>query len=90
MYTDITSKEKPTGGGNPPADHSDTGTVAHREDADKAFQTLCNAFAPDAQDFVRSQLASCLCAVVVQHLEFLPQAGFRAPVLSMARWTPKL
>ena len=45
MHTDITSKEKPTGGGNPSADHADTGTVAHREDADKAFQTLCNAFA---------------------------------------------
>lgn len=62
----------------------------HAATAEEALLRLCNAFAPDAQDFVRSQLASCLCAVVVQHLEFLPQAGFRAPVLSMAVSAPAL
>ena len=62
----------------------------HAATAEEALLRLCNAFAPDAQDFVRSQLASCLCAVVVQHLEFLPQAGFRVPVLSIAASAPAL
>lgn len=62
----------------------------HAATAEEALLRLCNAFAPDAQDFVRSQLASCLCAVVVQHLELLPQAGFRVPVLSIAASAPAL
>ena len=62
----------------------------HAATAEEALLRLCNAFTPDAQDFVRSQLASCLSAVVVQHLELLPKAGFRAPVLSIVRSAPAL
>ena len=62
----------------------------HAATAEEALLRLCNAFAADAQDFVRSQLASCLAAVVVQHLEYLPQAGFRVPVLSIATSAPSL
>ena len=62
----------------------------HAATAEEALLRLCNAFTPDAQDFVRSQLASCLGAVVVQHLELLPKAGFRAPVLSIIRSAPAL
>ncbi len=57
----------------------------HSATAEEALLRLCNAFSLDAQDFVRAQLASCLAAVVVQHLEILPQEGFRVPVLSIAR-----
>jgi len=62
----------------------------HAGTAEEALLRLCNAFAQDSQDFVRSQLASCLSAVVVQHLELLPRTGFRVPVLSIARNAPAL
>ncbi|MYL83195.1 PilT/PilU family type 4a pilus ATPase [Desulfovibrio aerotolerans] len=62
----------------------------HAATAEEALLRLCNAFTADAQDFVRSQLASCLGAVVVQHLELLPKVGFRAPVLSIIRSAPAL
>lgn len=62
----------------------------HAATAEEALLRLCNAFTPDAQDFVRSQLASCLSAIVVQHLELSPKAGFRVPVLSIVRSAPAL
>lgn len=62
----------------------------HAATAEEALLRLCNAFSQDSQDFVRTQLASCLSAVVVQHLELLPQTGFRVPVLSIARSAPAL
>ncbi|OLN24514.1 Twitching motility protein PilT [Desulfovibrio sp. DV] len=62
----------------------------HAATAEEALLRLCNAFTADAQDFVRSQLASCLSAVVVQHLELSAKAGFRVPVLSIARSAPAL
>lgn len=57
----------------------------HSGTPEEALLRLCNAFSQDAQDFVRAQLASCLAAVVVQHLEILPKVGFRVPVLSIVR-----
>ena len=45
MYTDITSKEKPTGAAILRQITQTRALWPHREDADKAFQTLCNAFA---------------------------------------------
>ena len=57
----------------------------HSATAEEALLRLCNAFSEDAQDYVRAQLASCLAAVVVQHLEILDRVGFRVPVLSILR-----
>jgi twitching motility protein PilT len=62
----------------------------HSATVEEALLRLCNAFAEDAQDFVRGQLASCLAAVVVQHLEVLDRMGFRVPVLSIVRSAPAL
>jgi twitching motility protein PilT len=57
----------------------------HAGTPEEALLRLCNAFAEGAQDFARAQIASCLGAVVVQHMEILPRVGFRAPVLSIVR-----
>ena len=62
----------------------------HSATAEEALLRLCNAFAEDAQDFARTQLASCLAAIVVQHLEILGRTGFRVPVLSIARGASSL
>ena len=57
----------------------------HSATPEEALLRLCNAFSPDAQEFVRAQLASCLAAIVVQHLEIIGRVDFRVPVLSIAR-----
>ena len=57
----------------------------HAGTPEEALLRLCNAFGEGAQDFARAQIASCLGAVVVQHMEILPRVGFRAPVLSILR-----
>ncbi len=57
----------------------------HAGTPEEALLRLCNAFGEGAQDFARAQIASCLGAVVVQHMEILPKVGFRAPVLSVVR-----
>jgi len=62
----------------------------HSATVEEALLRLCNAFGEEAQDFVRGQLASCLAAVVVQHLEVLDRVGFRVPVLSIVRSAPAL
>ncbi|MCW7754475.1 PilT/PilU family type 4a pilus ATPase [Desulfobotulus sp. H1] len=55
----------------------------HATHSEDAFYRICNSFQPEIQDLVRNQLASTLALLVVQHLEYLPEAGFRVPVLSL-------
>jgi pilus retraction protein PilT len=57
----------------------------HAGTPEEALLRLCNAFGEGVLDFARAQIASCLGAVVVQHMEILPRVGFRAPVLSILR-----
>lgn len=57
----------------------------HAGTPEEALLRLCNAFAEGSQDYARSQIASSLAGVVVQHMEVLPRVGFRVPVLSILR-----
>lgn len=59
--------------------------ATHTEDA---IYRLCNSFAADIQELVRSQLASCLSLLMIQKLIHLEAHGFRVPLLSILRGTP--
>ncbi len=57
----------------------------HATNAEDALYRLGNSFPPEAQDMVRSQLASTLAALVVQKLSHWDKAGFRVPLMSILR-----
>lgn len=57
----------------------------HAGTPEEALLRLCNAYGEGSQDYARAQIASCLGAVVVQHMEVLARVGFRVPVLSIVR-----
>ncbi|MFZ0932649.1 MAG: PilT/PilU family type 4a pilus ATPase [Syntrophobacteraceae bacterium] len=59
----------------------------HASNSEDALYRIFNSFPPDAQDAVRTQLASTLRWLLVQRLEFLPRAGFRVPLLSIMKGT---
>lgn len=62
----------------------------HAATVEESVYRMCNAFAPEAQEFVRFQLSTSLAGVVVQQLVFLERQGFRAPLLSIAKGVPAL
>lgn len=62
----------------------------HAATVEESVYRMCNAFAPEAQEFVRFQLSTSLAGVVVQQLVFLDKQGFRVPLLSIAKGTPAL
>ena len=57
----------------------------HATNSEDALYRIGNSFPPDAQDIVRSQLASTLALLVVQKLIQPERLGFRVPLLSMLR-----
>jgi pilus retraction protein PilT len=59
----------------------------HSSKPEDAVYRMFNSFPPDAQEAVRTQLAATLAWLIVQHLERIPKAGFRMPVLSILRGT---
>jgi pilus retraction protein PilT len=59
----------------------------HASNSEDALYRIFNSFPPDAQEAVRTQLASTLTWLSVQRLEFIQRAGFRVPVLSIVRGT---
>lgn len=59
----------------------------HANNPEDALHRLCNAFPPDAQEVVRTQLASVLSILVVQRLDYFKHLGFRVPVLSILKGT---
>lgn len=60
----------------------------HAGTPEEALLRLCNAFGEGGQDFARTQIASCLGAVVVQRMETIGPEAIRAPVLSILRANP--
>lgn len=60
----------------------------HSSNSEDALYRMFNSFPPDAQEAIRTQLAATVGWLIVQHLEYLPKAGFRVPVLSILRGTP--
>ncbi len=59
----------------------------HASNSEDALYRMCNAFPPDAQDNVRTQLSSVLTLLLVQRLEYKEEHGFRVPVLSILKGT---
>jgi pilus retraction protein PilT len=59
----------------------------HATNSEDALYRICNSFAPESQEIVRTQLSSVLCLLAVQKLEFNKKAGFRVPVLSILKDT---
>lgn len=59
----------------------------HATNPEDALYRLCNAFPPESQDVVRTQLASTLAVCLVQKLKFYKRVGFRVPVLTVLRGT---
>ena len=57
----------------------------HATNTEDALYRIGNSFPPDAQDIVRSQLASTLALLVVQKLIQPERLGFRVPLLSLLR-----
>ncbi|HPC04353.1 MAG TPA: PilT/PilU family type 4a pilus ATPase [Syntrophales bacterium] len=59
----------------------------HATNPEDAVYRLCNAFPMEAQEEVRSQLASTLQWLIVQNLVFQEKLGYRLPMLSILRNT---
>jgi pilus retraction protein PilT len=59
----------------------------HATNSEDALYRICNSFAPESQEIVRTQLSSVLTLLAVQKLEFNKKAGFRVPVLSILKGT---
>ncbi len=59
----------------------------HASNSEDALYRIFNSFPPEAQESVRTQLASTLTWLLVQRLEFLQRAGFRVPLLSIMKGT---
>ncbi|MHC1725871.1 MAG: type IV pilus twitching motility protein PilT [Syntrophobacteraceae bacterium] len=59
----------------------------HASNSEDALHRMFNSFPPQAQEAVRTQLASTLSWLIVQRLDFFPKAGFRIPFLSILRGT---
>jgi hypothetical protein len=57
----------------------------HATNSEDALYRMCNSFPSDAQDMVRTQLSSVLSLLVIQKLEYMPQYGFRVPILSILK-----
>ena len=57
----------------------------HATNAEDAIYRLCNSFPIEAQEEIRFQIASTLQWIVIQHLMFREDIGFRIPVLSILR-----
>jgi pilus retraction protein PilT len=57
----------------------------HATNSEDALYRICNSFAPESQEIVRTQLSSVLSLLLVQKLEFNKRAGFRVPVLSVLK-----
>ena len=55
----------------------------HATNSEDALYRICNSFPPEAQEVVRTQLASTLAVMVVQRLQFMRPPGFRVPTLSI-------
>ncbi len=55
----------------------------HATNSEDALHRICNAFSPEVQGAVRSQLSSTLRLLVVQQLLYLDRIGFRVPLLSI-------
>ncbi len=59
----------------------------HASNSEDALYRIFNSFPPEAQEAVRTQLASTLTWLLVQRLEFHQRAGFRVPLLSIMKGT---
>ena len=57
----------------------------HATNSEDALYRICNSFPPEAQEVVRTQLASTLAVLIVQRLQYLKTIGFRVPVLSILK-----
>jgi len=59
----------------------------HASNSEDALYRIFNSFPPEAQEAVRTQVASTLTWLIVQRLDYLERAGFRVPFLSILRGT---
>lgn len=59
----------------------------HATNPEDAIYRLCNAFPLEAQEEVRSQLASTMQWLIVQNLVYQENLGYRIPVLSILKNT---
>jgi len=57
----------------------------HATNSEDALYRIFSSVPPEAQEAVRTQVASTLAWLVVQRLEFLARAGYRVPLLSILR-----
>ncbi|MFH1154519.1 MAG: PilT/PilU family type 4a pilus ATPase [Pseudomonadota bacterium] len=57
----------------------------HATNSEDALYRICNSFASDAQEMVRTQLSSVLTLLVVQKLELFERFGFRVPCISILK-----
>jgi pilus retraction protein PilT len=62
----------------------------HASNSEDALYRMANSFPPDAQDVVRTQVASTLELLVVQKLSYWTRVGYRVPVLSILKSTPAM
>jgi twitching motility protein PilT len=57
----------------------------HASTSEEALHRILNAFSMEAQDDIRSRLASTLVWLIIQDLLFMDKFGFRVPILSILR-----
>jgi len=62
----------------------------HASNSEDALYRILNAFPMDAQDDIRSRLASTLAWLIIQELVYMDNFGFRLPVLSILRGNQSL
>lgn len=60
-------------------------TTIHSNTSEEALHRILNAFPMEAQDDIRSRLASTLIWLIIQDLIYLEQFGFRVPLLSFLK-----
>ena len=59
----------------------------HASNPEEAIYRLCNAVPIEAQNEIRFQIASSMSWIIVQHLLYMENLGFRIPLLTIVRGT---
>ena len=62
----------------------------HATNMEDALYRIINSAPPEAEEYIRHQLASTLAWVIVQKLIFIERAGIRVPMLSIMRGTQQI
>jgi pilus retraction protein PilT len=62
----------------------------HATNMEDALYRIINSAPPEAEEYIRHQLASTIAWVIVQKLIFIERAGIRVPMLSIMRGTQQI